>query len=167
MLSIFFKFNKILCWYALLFLQIWWFVGILVFLSIFGCCHGNNDHVAKNTTFLKYRLPILINITISRKNNFLHFPLIIWTKLNDYWHCLLKEIHFKMSFTNWRKWNSCYILSMCVLFYNMIFKSQCAPPLVVATNTDEKTLKREGVCAASLPTTMAIVAGFLVQNTLK
>lgn len=56
---------------------------------------------------------------------------------------------------------------MCVLFYNMILKSQCAPPLVVATNTDEKTLKREGVCAASLPTTMAIVAGFLVQNTLK
>merc|ERR1711942_418272 len=32
---------------------------------------------------------------------------------------------------------------------------------------DEKTLKREGVCAASLPTTMGIVAGFLVQNTLK
>jgi ubiquitin-like modifier-activating enzyme 5 len=28
-------------------------------------------------------------------------------------------------------------------------------------------LKREGVCAASLPTTMGIVAGFLVQNTLK
>ncbi|XP_074652899.1 ubiquitin-like modifier-activating enzyme 5 [Tubulanus polymorphus] len=43
----------------------------------------------------------------------------------------------------------------------------CAPPLVVATHTDEKTLKREGVCAASLPTTMGIVAGFLVQNTLK
>jgi len=43
----------------------------------------------------------------------------------------------------------------------------CAPPLVVAANIDEKTLKREGVCAASLPTTMAIVAGFLVQNTLK
>ncbi|ELU04357.1 hypothetical protein CAPTEDRAFT_152521 [Capitella teleta] len=43
----------------------------------------------------------------------------------------------------------------------------CAPPLVVATGTDEKTLKREGVCAASLPTTMGIVAGFLVQNTLK
>ncbi|WAR10053.1 UBA5-like protein [Mya arenaria] len=37
----------------------------------------------------------------------------------------------------------------------------CAPPLVVATKTDEKTLKREGVCAASLPTTMAVVAGFL------
>ena len=44
---------------------------------------------------------------------------------------------------------------------------QCAPPLVVATKTDERTLKREGVCAASLPTTMAVVAGFLVQNTLK
>lgn len=43
----------------------------------------------------------------------------------------------------------------------------CAPPLVVATKTDEKTLKREGVCAASLPTTMAVVAGLLVQNTLK
>jgi len=39
--------------------------------------------------------------------------------------------------------------------------------LVVASNIDEKTLKREGVCAASLPTTMGIVAGFLVQNTLK
>lgn len=43
----------------------------------------------------------------------------------------------------------------------------CAPPLVVAENIDEKTLKREGVCAASLPTTMGIVAGMLVQNTLK
>ena len=43
----------------------------------------------------------------------------------------------------------------------------CAPPLIVATKTDEKTLKREGVCAASLPTTMGIVAGFLVQNVLK
>ncbi|CAB3240093.1 unnamed protein product [Arctia plantaginis] len=43
----------------------------------------------------------------------------------------------------------------------------CAPPLVVASKIDEKTLKREGVCAASLPTTMGIVAGFLVQNTLK
>ncbi|QQP40288.1 Ubiquitinlike modifieractivating enzyme 5like, partial [Caligus rogercresseyi] len=42
----------------------------------------------------------------------------------------------------------------------------CAPPLVVASNIDEKTLKRDGVCAASLPTTMGIVAGFLVQNTL-
>lgn len=43
----------------------------------------------------------------------------------------------------------------------------CAPPLVVAENIDEKTLKREGVCAASLPTTMGITAGILVQNTLK
>uniref|UniRef100_W5N0V4 Ubiquitin-like modifier-activating enzyme 5 n=1 Tax=Lepisosteus oculatus TaxID=7918 RepID=W5N0V4_LEPOC len=43
----------------------------------------------------------------------------------------------------------------------------CAPPLVVAANIDEKTLKRDGVCAASLPTTMGVVAGLLVQNTLK
>jgi ubiquitin-like modifier-activating enzyme 5 len=43
----------------------------------------------------------------------------------------------------------------------------CLPPLVVASNIDEKTLKKEGVCAASLPTTMAIVAGFLVQTSLK
>ncbi|XP_017045621.1 ubiquitin-like modifier-activating enzyme 5 [Drosophila ficusphila] len=43
----------------------------------------------------------------------------------------------------------------------------CAPPLVVAEGIDEKTLKREGVCAASLPTTMGITAGFLVQNALK
>lgn len=43
----------------------------------------------------------------------------------------------------------------------------CAPPLVVAENIDERTLKREGVCAASLPTTMAITSGLLVQNALK
>ncbi|CAL1290882.1 unnamed protein product [Larinioides sclopetarius] len=43
----------------------------------------------------------------------------------------------------------------------------CAPPLIVASSIDEKTLKREGVCAASLPTTMGVVAGFLVQNVLK
>jgi len=43
----------------------------------------------------------------------------------------------------------------------------CAPPLVVASEIDEKSLKREGVCAASLPTTMGIVAGMLVQNSLK
>ncbi|XP_011624890.1 ubiquitin-like modifier-activating enzyme 5 isoform X2 [Amborella trichopoda] len=43
----------------------------------------------------------------------------------------------------------------------------CAPPLVVASGVDERTLKREGVCAASLPTTMGIVAGLLVQNALK
>ena len=45
--------------------------------------------------------------------------------------------------------------------------SACAPPRIVATNIDEKTLKREGMCAASLSTTMGIVAGFLVRNTLK
>lgn len=44
---------------------------------------------------------------------------------------------------------------------------ECAPPLVVASGIDEKTLKREGVCAASLPTTMGIISGFLVQNALK
>lgn len=43
----------------------------------------------------------------------------------------------------------------------------CAPPLVVASKIDEKTLKKDGVCAASLPTTMGVIAGFLVQNTLK
>lgn len=37
----------------------------------------------------------------------------------------------------------------------------------MASQVDERTLKREGVCAASLPTTMGIVAGMLVQNTLK
>eukprot|EP01147_Barroeca_monosierra_P011033 gene11033-3103_t len=44
---------------------------------------------------------------------------------------------------------------------------ECAPPLVVASEIDERTLKREGVCAASLPTTMGITAGLLVQNALK
>jgi ubiquitin-like modifier-activating enzyme 5 len=44
---------------------------------------------------------------------------------------------------------------------------QCAPPLIVASGISESTLKREGVCAASLPTTMAITAGLLSQNTLK
>lgn len=43
----------------------------------------------------------------------------------------------------------------------------CAPPLVVASDIDESSLKREGVCAASLPTTMGMVAGMLVQATLK
>jgi ubiquitin-like modifier-activating enzyme 5 len=42
---------------------------------------------------------------------------------------------------------------------------QCCPPLVVATGMPEA--KRDGVCAASLPTTMGIIAGFLSQNTLK
>lgn len=44
---------------------------------------------------------------------------------------------------------------------------ECAPPLILASGVDEKTLKREGVCAASLPTTMGIVAGVLAQNALK
>ena len=44
---------------------------------------------------------------------------------------------------------------------------ECVPPLVAASGIDEKTLKREGVCAASLPTTMGMVAGMLIQNTLK
>lgn len=56
-----------------------------------------------------------------------------------------------------------YSLIILLLYLNF----QCAPPLIVASSIDEKTLKREGVCAASLPTTMGIVAGFLVQNALK
>lgn len=44
---------------------------------------------------------------------------------------------------------------------------QCLPPIAVASGIDEKTIRRNGVCAASLPTTMSIIAGFLVQNTLK
>jgi ubiquitin-like modifier-activating enzyme 5 len=44
---------------------------------------------------------------------------------------------------------------------------QCAPPLIVSRGGDERMLTKEGVCAASLPTTMSIVAGFLVQNALK
>eukprot|EP01012_Entosiphon_sulcatum_P039924 TRINITY_DN5344_c0_g1_i1.p2 TRINITY_DN5344_c0_g1~~TRINITY_DN5344_c0_g1_i1.p2 ORF type:complete len:381 (-),score=79.48 TRINITY_DN5344_c0_g1_i1:65-1207(-) len=43
---------------------------------------------------------------------------------------------------------------------------ECFPPLVVAEG-HVKQPKREGVCAASLPTTMGIVAGFLAQNVLK
>lgn len=43
----------------------------------------------------------------------------------------------------------------------------CAPPLVVAEEGNEKKIKREGVCAASLPTTMGIIAGLLSQNFLK
>eukprot|EP00823_Brevimastigomonas_motovehiculus_P000266 TRINITY_DN10379_c0_g1_i1.p1 TRINITY_DN10379_c0_g1~~TRINITY_DN10379_c0_g1_i1.p1 ORF type:complete len:432 (+),score=106.38 TRINITY_DN10379_c0_g1_i1:28-1296(+) len=44
---------------------------------------------------------------------------------------------------------------------------ECAPPLIVNSGISEKTLKREGVCAASLPTTMGLVAALLVQNALK
>lgn len=65
-----------------------------------------------------------------------------------------------------------FILSPVCLFIYYIscclsVSKQCAPPLVVASGIDEKTLKREGVCAASLPTTMGVIAGLLVQNTLK
>ncbi|KAH7825093.1 putative UBA5, UFM1-specific E1 activating enzyme [Monocercomonoides exilis] len=44
---------------------------------------------------------------------------------------------------------------------------ECLPPLSVSMDVDESKIKREGVCAASLPTTMGIVAGIMVQNTLK
>ena len=43
---------------------------------------------------------------------------------------------------------------------------ECAPPLVVASEIDERTLKREGVCAASLPTTMGQVSGMLASNNI-
>ncbi|CAG2251752.1 UBA5 [Mytilus edulis] len=70
---------------------------------------------------------------------------------------------------------TCYIFSQdidctCLMTGNalaVVVRLQCAPPLVVATHTDEKTLKREGVCAASLPTTMAIVAGVLNTKHIK
>ena len=38
---------------------------------------------------------------------------------------------------------------------------------MVSSGMNEKDIKKEGVCAASLPTTMGIIAGFLVQNVLK
>ena len=44
---------------------------------------------------------------------------------------------------------------------------ECLPPLAVAMDIDESKIKREGVCAASLSTTMGIIAGLLVQNSLK
>lgn len=44
---------------------------------------------------------------------------------------------------------------------------ECAPPAVVASGGNELDIKREGVCAASLPTTMGIIAGFLAQASLK
>lgn len=61
--------------------------------------------------------------------------------------------------------STCFKNSVIILLIYLNF--QCAPPLIVASSIDEKTLKREGVCAASLPTTMGIIAGFLVQNALK
>ena len=44
---------------------------------------------------------------------------------------------------------------------------QCAPPLLVASEVSERSLKRDGVCAASLPTTMGLVAALLAQAALK
>jgi len=44
---------------------------------------------------------------------------------------------------------------------------ECAPPMVVASGEDENRIQREGVCAASLPTTMGIIAGLLAQSALK
>ena len=44
---------------------------------------------------------------------------------------------------------------------------QCLPPLAVASGIDEKTIRRDGVCAASLPTTIGIIAGLLSHNALK
>ncbi len=44
---------------------------------------------------------------------------------------------------------------------------ECATPFVMDMGGDENTIKREGVCAASLPTTMGVVAGLLAQNALK
>lgn len=42
----------------------------------------------------------------------------------------------------------------------------CLPPLALVEQS-EANIKREGVCAASLPTTMGITAGFLSHTTLK
>ena len=54
----------------------------------------------------------------------------------------------------------------------------CIPPYLIASGmnmtdeelvigTSESTLKREGVCAASLPTTVSLVSSLCIQNTLK
>ena len=42
----------------------------------------------------------------------------------------------------------------------------CATPLAVVEET-EQNIKREGVCAASLSTTMSITSAFMAQNVLK
>ena len=42
----------------------------------------------------------------------------------------------------------------------------CIPPLAMAENK-ESNIKREGVCAASLPTTMGITAGFMAHTAMK
>jgi len=41
---------------------------------------------------------------------------------------------------------------------------ECTPPILVQSGISEKTLKRDGVCAASLPTTMGIVSALLVSS---
>ncbi|XP_016352319.1 ubiquitin-like modifier-activating enzyme 5 [Sinocyclocheilus anshuiensis] len=76
--------------------------------------------------------------------------------LRTYVHPFIKHWLF---LSNLRWVGNSDLIQLCVC--------QCAPPLVVAANIDEKTLKRDGVCAASLPTTMGVVAGLLVQNVLK
>ncbi len=43
---------------------------------------------------------------------------------------------------------------------------ECMPPLV-SVDSSVKPLKREGVCAASLPTTMTLVASIMVHSVLK
>ena len=42
----------------------------------------------------------------------------------------------------------------------------CIPPLAFVEKNEHK-IKREGVCTASLPTTMAMTAGFLAHTALK
>lgn len=44
---------------------------------------------------------------------------------------------------------------------------ECSPPFAVASGTDESSILKEGVCAASLSTTTGLIAGFLAHNTLK
>jgi len=44
---------------------------------------------------------------------------------------------------------------------------ECAAPYAVATGYDESLIQRAGVCSASLPTTMGLVAALLAQNALK
>lgn len=58
------------------------------------------------------------------------------------------------------------LFDLFIVYINCII-IKCVPPLIVASKIDERTLKREGVCAASLPTTMAVIASFLAQNALK
>lgn len=70
-------------------------------------------------------------------------------------------------------WFCRMILTICVAGHiQMISPGQtacfeCAPPLAIASGLDESTLQRQDVCSASLPTTMGIISGLLVQNALK